>query len=184
MEIVQEAADIVSFQAFSPRECAEIAEWARDGAPWRAGQVRRGAGKVRVDPDSRACLECELDRLPRLRRKWDAACKETIFKIASLSWSFRIARCEEAFLLRYAPGGRFERHLDHVPGDKMRPRLLSAICYLNDGFEGGRTLFPRQDHAVAPRPGKVVLFPSGITHPHEVEAVRGGERLALTAYLR
>jgi predicted 2-oxoglutarate/Fe(II)-dependent dioxygenase YbiX len=184
MEIVQEAADIVSFQAFSPGFCAEISERSRDNVPWRAGRVRYGKGKAAARPATRECLECELDRLPSLRRKWDAACTASVFKIASLSWSFRLTRCDEAFLVRYGPGGGFKRHLDHIPGGRMRPRLLSVICYLNDGFTGGRTLFPRQDHAVEPRAGKVVLYPSGITHPHEVEPVRGGERLVLTAFLR
>jgi len=184
MEIVEEAADIVSFQLFSPAVSAELVRWSRDNVDWRTGRVRYAAGEIPALESSRVCFERALDELPKLRRKWDEACARAVFKIASLAWRWAIARCDEAFLVRCEPGGCFKRHVDHIPGSDMRPRLLSAICYLNDGFSGGRTLFPRQRHAVEPRAGKVVLYPAAITHPHEVETVRGGERLVLKAFLR
>ncbi len=47
-------------------------------------------------------------------------------------------------------------------------RLATLLVYLNDVDGGGETWFPVQDLKVRPKRGRVVMFPVGFTHPHEV----------------
>jgi predicted 2-oxoglutarate/Fe(II)-dependent dioxygenase YbiX len=55
------------------------------------------------------------------------------------------------------------------------------VCYLNDDFEGGRTLFPALDYAVTPEAGRAVLFPS--TYLHGSEPVIKGRKFVLVSWI-
>ena len=62
---------------------------------------------------------------------------------------------------------------------------LEAMRALSADFDGGRLRFLRRGTnesvaAVRPAVGRLVLFSSGREHPHHVEPVRSGERLAVT----
>jgi len=69
---------------------------------------------------------------------------------------------------------------------------FTSLLYLSDSgedFEGGRLVFDpssgsteteRPAEYVTPKRGRVVLFSSGSEHPHHVERVTSGTRLALT----
>jgi prolyl 4-hydroxylase len=70
------------------------------------------------------------------------------------------ARLEHWQANRYGPGGRFDPHLDaglfgaHVAGD----RTLTVLLYLDRPEAGGETVFPCLDLAVAPAPGRLVVW--------------------------
>lgn len=67
---------------------------------------------------------------------------------------------------RYPKGeGRFGLHVDQTPSTPTR--VMSVILYLNDVAQGGETHFPRQGVSVKPKAGRVVIAPTGWTHPHE-----------------
>lgn len=103
-------------------------------------------------------------------------------------------------LLRYAPGEKFSTHVDRVyanePSDSPSPvsahdvvsvnspamRRLSVIAYCNDNFEGGKLRFPRQGIEITPKPGLVVVFPSGFTHPHAALPVSSGIRYCVVTW--
>ena len=51
-------------------------------------------------------------------------------------------------------------------------RFATFLLYLNDVPEGGETCFPLQDIKIKPVAGRVVMFPVGFTHPHEVVAAK------------
>jgi len=70
-------------------------------------------------------------------------------------------------LLHYAVGQTFGRHYDYL--DVSQPgyakdvaahgqRVLTALIYLNDGYEGGETAFPRAGIEVRARTGDGVMF--------------------------
>lgn len=61
-------------------------------------------------------------------------------------------RIEDIQCVRYDPGQEF---LVHVDG---RDRRQTMLLYLNEDFEGGETLFPDIDLAIAPRAGLAVAF--------------------------
>ena len=64
------------------------------------------------------------------------------------------------------PNGSFmKRHCDSVPGNNF-----TSLCYLNDNFKGGRTLFQHKNSN--PKMGKVLVF-NGEKIEHGVEKVIG-----------
>ncbi|MBV8685410.1 MAG: 2OG-Fe(II) oxygenase [Alphaproteobacteria bacterium] len=60
-------------------------------------------------------------------------------------------------ILRYRPGQQYRRHLDHIPGEANQ-RLATALVYLNEGYEGGETLFTASGLKVKGRKGDALLF--------------------------
>ncbi|XP_076827100.1 prolyl 3-hydroxylase 3 [Brachyhypopomus gauderio] len=66
-------------------------------------------------------------------------------------------------------------------------RDLSAVLYLNDGFEGGELFFTDRDAktltaSVKPTCGRLVGFTSGPINPHGVTAVTAGRRCTLALW--
>lgn len=64
---------------------------------------------------------------------------------------------EALALLRYSPGQEYRPHFDFVRGAANR-RLLTALIYLNDDYEGGETRFVQTGLTVKGATGDVVLF--------------------------
>jgi prolyl 4-hydroxylase len=60
-------------------------------------------------------------------------------------------------ILRYRPGQQYRNHFDFVPGAENQ-RVLSALVYLNDSFEGGETCFIRTGLKVKGRKGDALVF--------------------------
>jgi prolyl 4-hydroxylase len=74
---------------------------------------------------------------------------------------------EELQVVKYEEGGFFSPHYDACYGkkdfcDRMNseggPRLWTFMVYLNDGFQGGETHFPKTDASVVPKKGKLIVF--------------------------
>jgi len=71
---------------------------------------------------------------------------------------------------RYTKNQGFYRvHVDSfpIPNSPISNRVLAAIIYLNDVEYGGETNFPLHEVKVAPKAGRICLFPATFTHPHE-----------------
>jgi prolyl 4-hydroxylase len=64
---------------------------------------------------------------------------------------------EALALLRYSPGQEYRPHFDFVRGAANR-RLLTALIYLNDDYEGGETRFVQTGLTVKGATGDVILF--------------------------
>jgi prolyl 4-hydroxylase len=60
-------------------------------------------------------------------------------------------------LLRYGVGGEYRAHMDALPNEPNQ-RILTAIVYLNDGYQGGATEFPRIDLSFTGRRGDALIF--------------------------
>jgi prolyl 4-hydroxylase len=90
---------------------------------------------------------------------------------------------EHLRLKRYLPDGRdfFGLHVD-VMGQAAARRFMTAILYLNS-VEGGETVFPELDVAVAPAPGKLVAFPPLWLFPHAGLSPRSDSKYILHTYL-
>jgi prolyl 4-hydroxylase len=61
-------------------------------------------------------------------------------------------------------------------------RDVTAICYLNDEFEGGEIFFERAQLTTKPRRGLLLAFPSDSDHVHEVFPVRSGIRYTMAIW--
>lgn len=88
-------------------------------------------------------------------------------------------------LLRYKPGQHFHEHVDNVARHATwGQRQLSVVLYLNDGFDGGETYFPRQQRVITPVAGNLIVFPSHFTHPHASADVVTGVKFSVVTWFR
>ena len=102
-------------------------------------------------------------------------------------------------VLHYAPGERYAPHVDYIPETPANAahlaergqRVRTVLVYLNDGFEGGATEFPRLDLQVKPPAGTVVMFdsvtPAGAVDPrslHTGAAPTSGEKWVISKWFR
>jgi prolyl 4-hydroxylase len=77
-------------------------------------------------------------------------------RIASISGT-KIEQGEALTILRYKPGQQFRLHSDVLP-NVGNQRIVTVLVYLNDGFEGGETLFPEHGLIIRPKAGDAVIF--------------------------
>jgi prolyl 4-hydroxylase len=90
---------------------------------------------------------------------------------------------ENLRLKRYLPNGRdsFPPHVDVMCQTAAR-RFMTAIVYLN-APDGGETVFPELDIAVAPEAGKLLAFPPLWLFPHAGLPPRSVPKYILHTYL-
>ncbi len=89
----------------------------------------------------------------------------------------------ELVMKRYRPGTdeRFQVHFDAI--HHVSNRYLVLLWYLNDVREGGETRFPQLDVAVAPRAGRLLMFPPYWMYQHEGLPPTSGDKYILSTYL-
>lgn len=78
--------------------------------------------------------------------------------------------------------GFYREHIDSFPGVKPDNRVASGIIYLNTVDHGGETAFPLHNAAVEAVQGRVVLFPSLWTHPHEGRTPLSGDKWIINTF--
>jgi len=93
------------------------------------------------------------------------------------------ATTSDLVMKRYRPGTgeRFQVHFDAI--HHVANRYLVVLWYLNDVAEGGETRFPQLDVAVAPRAGRLLMFPPYWMYQHEGAPPRSGDKYILSTYL-
>ena len=95
---------------------------------------------------------------------------------------------EEFLIKRYRPsvhpGGQdqFPAHVDVSNANTMH-RMLALVLYLNDVAEGGETSFLKLDLQVAPRQGRLLMFPPTWLYPHAGLPPRNATKYILGTYL-
>lgn len=97
---------------------------------------------------------------------------------------------EPLTVLRYAPGQQYRPHLDTLP-NVSNQRVITAILYLNEGYEGGETQFPLLDVTCTPKTGDLLVFenvtPEGEPEPlsrHAGLPVLRGHKWIATRWIR
>lgn len=97
---------------------------------------------------------------------------------------------EALALLRYAPGQQYRPHFDYVAGAANR-RLMTALVYLNDDYDGGETAFVRTGLKVKGKAGDLLVFVNdgGAAGPdplseHEGLPVTRGTKYLATRWIR
>lgn len=84
-------------------------------------------------------------------------------------------------LLKYSPGEEYKVHYD---GGTSIGRSVSAICYLNNDYEGGEIEFVNFKVKIKPEPGMMILFPSNYAYAHVAHPVISGTKYALVTWIR
>ncbi|MBB5517982.1 prolyl hydroxylase family protein [Amphiplicatus metriothermophilus] len=102
-------------------------------------------------------------------------------------------------VLRYRPGQEYRPHHDYLPEDekdysevrRAGQRAHTLLVYLNDGFAGGETIFPRLGLSFRGRAGDALYFQNtdetGVPiedSQHAGAAVSAGEKWMLTLWIR
>jgi prolyl 4-hydroxylase len=110
-------------------------------------------------------------------------------RIAALSET-TVEQGESLTILRYAPGQQYRLHLDTIQGTTNQ-RIATVLLYLNQGFEGGETIFPSLNLSVLPKAGDAILFanvdPAGIPDQRSRHAglpVKSGHKWLATRWIR
>ncbi|MFT3906325.1 MAG: 2OG-Fe(II) oxygenase [Steroidobacteraceae bacterium] len=84
---------------------------------------------------------------------------------------------------RYRPGGqeRFQLHFDAIA--HVANRYLVVLWYLNDVAQGGETRFPQLDLSIAPKAGRLLVFPPYWMYQHDGAPPISGDKYILSTYL-
>ena len=74
---------------------------------------------------------------------------------------------EQFRIKRYRPGTgeEFKQHVD-ISNLELSGRMLVVFWYLNDVLEGGETEFTSLGLKIAPRKGRLLMFPPTFMYPH------------------
>ncbi len=93
------------------------------------------------------------------------------------------ALTSDLVMKRYHGGGdqRFQLHFDAV--NHVANRYLVLLWYLNDVAAGGETRLPGLKLTVAPRAGRLLVFPPYWMYQHEGLPPLSGDKYILSTYL-
>lgn len=105
-------------------------------------------------------------------------------RIAAVSGT-RLDQGEPLQLLRYRPGGEYKPHMDALPAEPNQ-RILTALVYLSDDYEGGETSFPHAGLTYRGGVGDALIFrnvggdgrPDPLTLHAGLPVTRGAKYLA------
>jgi prolyl 4-hydroxylase len=93
-------------------------------------------------------------------------------------------------VLRYRPGQEYKPHFDAIPAFANQ-RILTMLVWLNEGYEGGETMFMKTGAKLRGRPGDALLFrnagPDGRRDEAAAHAglpVTRGEKLIASRWIR
>ena len=92
----------------------------------------------------------------------------------------------DLIMKRYSPAPpgaqeRFQLHWDSI--HHVANRYLVLLWYLNDVADGGETHFPQLGISVAPRAGRLLVFPPYWMYQHEGLPPRSGDKYIVSTYL-
>lgn len=83
-------------------------------------------------------------------------------------------------MLKYGNSKEYKQHYDDGP---FINRVVSAIVYLNDNYEGGELEFPNFKIKIKPEPGMLILFPSNYAYAHIAHPVTSGTKYAIVTWV-
>lgn len=91
--------------------------------------------------------------------------------------------CADLVMKRYRPDAneQFQLHFDSI--DHWASRYLVFLWYLNDVERGGATRFPDLGLEVAPRAGRLLIFPPYWMFQHEGLPPESGDKYILSTYM-
>jgi predicted 2-oxoglutarate/Fe(II)-dependent dioxygenase YbiX len=88
---------------------------------------------------------------------------------------------ENYSVLRYRGGQEYHSHYD---GHANTNRCISAICYLNNDYDGGEIEFVNFGIKIKPEKGMLILFPSNYAYSHIAHPVTDGAKYALVTWIK
>jgi predicted 2-oxoglutarate/Fe(II)-dependent dioxygenase YbiX len=174
VEFAELAPDVFAARAFSAEEAAVLRGIAAETPGWEAAVINADGT---IDRAVRNAEVLHAHANPRLT----GLCHQRLLAITSERASAMAPEgtLGEMQFVRYAAGGAYVEHRD-APATGETSRVLSLVCYLNDDFAGGATVFAESGLRVQPQSGLVLAFAPGLLHA--AEPVRAGTKIAITAW--
>jgi hypothetical protein len=182
-DFVEEAEGIFSLQLFTRAACRSEIKSTSIAGGWEAAAIYKdepdGSFGSDVRPEYRSASAFSLSRRSPIKCEFDRKVNRLIKPLINRVWQMNLRRHGATHLVRYTSGDFFTTHSDDV----FEPvyRYFTVLCYLNDSFEGGETVFPLLDHAVKPRAGKAIIFPS--SYLHCADPVKAGEKYIIVSWV-
>lgn len=179
----EESRGVVSLRLYESFECRKIVHSINELDGWNPALIRQGQEggtyDIVVRSDIRSAStpnSADVERLyDEFERKLDSLVKPLIWKL----WKLHFKNHSGTHLLKYEAADYYVPHSDTGLG--FEGRYFSVVCYLNDDFTGGRTLFPTLNYAVTPEAGQAILFPSNYLHGSE--AVISGKKFVFVSWI-
>jgi hypothetical protein len=84
-------------------------------------------------------------------------------------------------ILKYDQGEEYKPHYD---GHTAIGRTISAVCYLNNDYEGGEIEFVHHKVKIKPEPGMLILFPSNFAYTHIAHPIKKGTKYLLVTWIK
>jgi hypothetical protein len=171
--------------ALPARFCAQLVQDFEQAA---AQQFRNGRG-VRAGLEESAWTELDVGQLAdeAFRGFFLAQIEQALARYnADVQLTIPVPmrpRTDRLILKRYRPGGTegFQRHFDSL--DEVCGRYMVFLWYLNDVAEGGETEFCDFGIKVAPRAGRLLMFPPYWMYQHAGLPPVSGDKYILSTYL-
>lgn len=179
LRVKEVAEQIYTFDLFTPEFCKKLIEEAEYQGGWETGIDDEGGlsgfGMMKVDPSLFESLKTENEKdttlslaiFPssgkyNLTKTIEETNKKVVAPVINKIWkSFKVERFDQPYLLKYEPDkvNKMNLHYDF--------ETVAMIVYLNTGYEGGGTYFPRWDFRMQPnKPGQAAMWPGGVSHEH------------------
>lgn len=90
-------------------------------------------------------------------------------------------------LVRWFEGMSQHPHCDDMSDSstespKFNHRYFGCIIYLNEDYEGGRTIYPEHNYEVTPKSGRLAIHLGDCNHRHGVSPVKGNTRYTIGSF--
>jgi prolyl 4-hydroxylase len=135
---------------FSAAECKYLAVL---GTPWlEKASVLSLSGAGRMDEQVRDAQSCSIPNLA------EDLVVQAINRCIAKATGTEPGWGEPLNILKYSPGQQYKPHHDGTGSDNVSVRVLTALIWLNDQFEGGETNFPKINVTVRGAVGDMLVF--------------------------
>lgn len=164
----------------------ELVSLAMGKNSWRDSEVILGIGNIEkiTDENVRKTRVLDVPGVFSNDLQWFSVSK-TVWEYANnYGIKFDVAYSDMEpmqFLHYYAGQGFYKPHCDDGPGT---PRIFSALLYLNDVAEGGETYFNKINISIAPKKGRLVIFPSNYIYTHEARTPISNDKFVLVTWFK
>jgi hypothetical protein len=164
---------------FTKKQCKAIMKL-RKQLSYVQGQLRYN-GRREVNLEQRKAFTHVIAKDdPEALTQWYARVTEWL-QLPSVDW------IENALFIHYPHDGVFHVHTDavanHLPDGTLTRRVATLIVYVNDDYQGGRTIFPVQRIGIEPQAGKALLFTYDYDDETNRNTVHMGQRVEGNKYI-
>lgn len=83
-------------------------------------------------------------------------------------------------MLKYTKGTEYKSHYD---GGSKTKRIMSAISYFNNDYEGGELEFVNFKVKLKPEPGMLIIFPANFAYAHIAHPIISGTKYAMVTWI-